>query len=177
MDELKSVLIECIGYGVTGQQLQAVEEGLSEHPGLKEKCQELGTIFTYFDQEISSRFMVAEQILDVVSDLVPSSDMLRDGVFFFDGFTGFTPVQLKFLRELLKVSSQVNVSVTMEDEPFSRGAGETADGRAEPVPGPARRRAVSFQRADGAHAGADLPGSRSRHGGAGVAGAGETAPV
>ncbi len=130
VDELKSVLIECIGYGVTGQQLQAVEEGLSEHPGLKEKCQELGTIFTYFDQEISSRFMVAEQILDVVSDLVPSSDMLRDGVFFFDGFTGFTPVQLKFLRELLKVSSQVNVSVTMEDEPFSRGAGETADGRA-----------------------------------------------
>ena len=129
VDELKSVLIECIGYGVTGQQLQAVEEGLSEHPGLKEKCQELGTIFTYFDQEISSRFMVAEQILDVVSDLVPSSDMLRDGVFFFDGFTGFTPVQLKFLRELLKVSSQVNVSVTMEDVPFSRGAGETADGR------------------------------------------------
>lgn len=123
VDELKSILIECIGYGVTWEQMKEMDGKLTEYPGLMEKCAELGTVFEYFDQEISSRFMVAEQILDVLSELVPSSKMLREGVFYFDGFTGFTPVQMKFLRELLKVSGQVNISITMDEPPFIKGPG------------------------------------------------------
>ena len=97
---MKSVLLECIGYGVTAEQLSSMEGKLDEYPGLAAKCQEIGRIFAYFDEEMSSRFMVAEQILDVLSELVPSSKMLREGIFYLDGFTGFTPVQLTFLREL-----------------------------------------------------------------------------
>lgn len=120
VDELKSILIECIGYGVTWEQMQDMDGKLVEYPGLMAKCTELGKIFEYFDRELSSRFMVAEQILDVLSELVPSSNMLRDGIFYFDGFTGFTPVQMKFLRELLKVSAQVNVAITTDETPFVR---------------------------------------------------------
>lgn len=123
VDELKSILIECIGYGVTWEQMQGLDGTLSEYPGLEAKCRELGKIFEYFDQEISSRFMVAEQILDVLSELAPFSAMLREGVFYLDGFTGFTPVQMKFLRELLKICPQVNVSITMDAPPFGKGPG------------------------------------------------------
>lgn len=123
VDELKSVLLECIGYGVTAEQLSSMEGKLDEYPGLAAKCQEIGRIFAYFDEEMSSRFMVAEQILDVLSELVPSSKMLREGIFYLDGFTGFTPVQLTFLRELLKVCPQVHVTVTMDAPPFARMPG------------------------------------------------------
>ena len=123
VDELKSILLECIGYGVTWEQMQEMDGQLTEYPGLMAKCTELGKIFEYFDREISSRFMVAEQILDVLSELVPSSKMLREGIFYFDGFTGFTPVQMKFLRELIKVAAQVNISITMDEQPFIKGPG------------------------------------------------------
>ena len=122
VDELKSVLLECIGYGVTAEQLSSMEGKLDEYPGLAAKCQEIGRIFAYFDEEMSSRFMVAEQILDVLSELVPSSKMLREGIFYLDGFTGFTPVQLTFLRELLKVCPQVHVTVTMDCAAFCADA-------------------------------------------------------
>ena len=130
IDELKSMLMELIAYGVTWEQLQAVKGKLEGQPVLETKCGEIGKIFEYFDKEIAGSFMVAEQILEVVSALVPASRMLRDSVFYFDGFTGFTPVQLTFLRELLQVSEQINVSVTMEGEPFAQrpvGSADSAD--------------------------------------------------
>ena len=131
IDELKSMLMELIAYGVTWEQLQAVKGKLEGQPVLETKCGEIGKIFEYFDKEIADSFMVAEQILEAVSALVPSSRMLRDSVFYFDGFTGFTPVQLTFLRELLQVSEQINVSVTMEGEPFAKRPVGSADVREE----------------------------------------------
>ncbi|MCD8018344.1 MAG: hypothetical protein LUF92_01810, partial [Clostridiales bacterium] len=124
IDELKSMLMEFICYDVSWEELQELDEHLRDHLGLRSKCAELGRIYEYFDREISDRFMVAEQILDVLCTMAASSGMLREGIFYFDGFTGFTPVQLHFLEELLKVAEQVNISVTMEEAPFGRMDGE-----------------------------------------------------
>lgn len=41
-------------------------------------------------------------MLDVLSDLVPESALLKNSVVALDGFTGFTPVQNKLLGELMK---------------------------------------------------------------------------
>ena len=51
--------------------------------------------------------------------------MLTNAVFYFDGFAGFTPVQLAFLKELLKVAGQINVTITIpEFVPGQRGMPE-----------------------------------------------------
>ena len=42
------------------------------------------------------------------------SALLRDAVFVFDGYTGFTPVQLKLLRQLLYLAKDVYVTVTLD---------------------------------------------------------------
>lgn len=116
VDELKSMLMEFIGYGITREQVQDLDDGrLADYPGLEHKCRELGKIYEYFEEEISGRFMVAEQILDVLCEMVSDSRLLREGIFYLDGFTGFTPVQKKFIKELLKNSKDVHVSLTMED--------------------------------------------------------------
>ena len=41
---------------------------------------------------------------------------MRDSWIALDGFTGFTPVQNKLLRELLKLAQQVWVTVTLEEK-------------------------------------------------------------
>lgn len=119
VDELKSMLMEFICYGVGWEQLEALDGSLEEHPVLASKCRELGEMFRYLEQEMSDRFMVAEQIPDVFCSLISQSGMLRDSVCFFDGFTGFTPIQLQCIRELLKVTEKVWITVTME----GRGTG------------------------------------------------------
>ena len=116
IDELKSILMELVCYEVSGNQLIEVAEQLQGKYGLELKCRELGKIYEYFMDELKGRFMVSEQILDVLCDFVSSSALLRDGIFYFDGFTGFTPVQLRFLKELLPFAKQINITLTMPGE-------------------------------------------------------------
>ena len=52
------------------------------------------------------------------------SELLQDSVFIFDGYTGFTPVQLKLLHRLLHLAKDVYVTVTMDtEEGFYENAG------------------------------------------------------
>lgn len=113
LDELKSMLMEFICYDVHQDQLDACSEQIQNHPVLREKCTELSKIFDYFEKSIDGKYMVMEQILDVLCRFVPDSHMLSDAVFYFDGFTGFTPIQLHFLEELLPRAAQINVTVTI----------------------------------------------------------------
>ena len=125
IDELKSMLIEFIGYGVTWKQIEEVQEQLEDNQNLCNKCEELGKIYERFDKAIEGRFMVTEQILDIAREFATQAKMLKEAVFYFDGFAGFTPVQLSFLKELLKVSSQINITITIpEFIPGQRGTQE-----------------------------------------------------
>lgn len=113
IDELKSMLMEFIGYGVSWEQIEEVSGKLGENEALSNKCEELGRIYEHFDKSIEGRFMVTEQILDVAREFAGKAPMLENAVFYFDGFAGFTPVQLAFLKELLRVAGQINVTITI----------------------------------------------------------------
>ena len=113
LDELKSMLMEFMNYGVSFSDLDKVSEDLDSHPGLREKCQECARIFRWFQERIRDQYMVSGQILERLKDFVPDSRMLQQGVFYLDGYTGFTPIQLDFLRELLPAARDVYVTVTI----------------------------------------------------------------
>ncbi|MBR5047735.1 MAG: hypothetical protein IKX76_05820, partial [Eubacterium sp.] len=123
LDELKSTLMECINYGVKAGDLEEAAGDLTSRRGLGDKCHELALIFGWFMEDIRDRYMVAGQILDVLRTFVPDSAMLRNGIFYLDGYTGFTPVQLKFLEELLPLAQNIYVSVTIPYLP--RGSGKS----------------------------------------------------
>lgn len=125
IDELKSMLMEFIGYGVSWKQVEEVTKQLGENKSLCNKCEELGRIYERFEKAIEGRFMVTEQILDIAREFTEKAPMLKNAVFYFDGFAGFTPVQIAFLRELLKVADQINVTVTIpEFIPGQKGMSE-----------------------------------------------------
>ena len=113
VDEVKSALMEMISYGISWKDLETAAKDLNDRPVLQKKCRELAMVFSSFQQETSGRFMVTEQILTLASDYVSQCGLVRDGEFYFDGFTGFTPVQLDFLGELLDSAGNVHVTVTI----------------------------------------------------------------
>ena len=59
-------------------------------------------------------------MLDVLSSVVSRSEILKGSVVAMDGFTGFTPVQVRLLGELLRACSRVVITVTMDEreDPF-----------------------------------------------------------
>ncbi len=113
LDELKSVLSEFCQYRVEPAQLAAVGEGLGKRPMLQEKVRNLKTLYEAFEAELDENTIPKEELLHVFCRYIPQSEIIRNGVFALDGFTGFTPVQLEVLRLLLQYAKKVTITLTL----------------------------------------------------------------
>lgn len=115
ISEVKSVISEFTQYGIGFEELDSFLETLEPESYLAYKLKDIRKVYEGFEEYLADRYITKEELLDVLSDAVPESDLLKDSVIVLDGFTGFTPVQNRLLKELLKVSRQVIVTVEMDE--------------------------------------------------------------
>lgn len=114
ISEVKSVISEFTQYGIGFEELDAFLETLEPESCLYYKLQDIRKVYEGFEQYLADKYITKEELLDVLSDAVPRSELLKDSVVVLDGFTGFTPVQNKLLGELMKVCRKVVVTVEMD---------------------------------------------------------------
>ena len=96
-------------------------ETLEPESYLYNKLKDIRKVYEGFEEYLADRYITKEELLDVLSDVVPESAILKGSVVVLDGFTGFTPVQNKLLGELMQVCSKVVVTVEMDEreDPFT----------------------------------------------------------
>lgn len=113
IDELKSFFAEIYQYDISKEALQQVTEQIQQE-GLRAKMQDLLLIMQGFEEYIKDRYLISEQLLDVLADKIQISEKLNHAVFYLDGFTGFTPIQRKVIEKLLRIADKVYVSLTLD---------------------------------------------------------------
>lgn len=123
LGEMKSLLSEFMQYDIREDDLEEMISGAAEKKILEMKLRDARTLYRAFREYLSGHYMTAEEVLDVLLKVLPSSEKIRDSVVLLDGFTGFTPVQNKVLRELLVLCRKIYVTVTMDvrENPFVSG--------------------------------------------------------
>ncbi|WP_343210459.1 helicase-exonuclease AddAB subunit AddB [Anaerolentibacter hominis] len=125
IDELQSMISEFYQYSISDGELEQVRDQLVNKPMLKGKLDDILVIYRAFQDMMRERFITAEEILDILSDLLDTSGMFRDCVICLDGFTGFTPSQYKVIGKLLRLCKKVLVTVTIDPrEDLSRSEEE-----------------------------------------------------
>lgn len=112
--ELKSLLSEIFQYSITPNQLEDMIGVTSEKPLLQTKLKDVLTIYSGFKDFLSEKYITAEEILDVLVEVIDQSQIMKNSVICFDGFTGFTPSQYKLLRHLMNLCKMVLVTVTID---------------------------------------------------------------
>ena len=119
--EVKSVISEFTQYDIQEETLEQMIEEVEDSSNLYYKLQDIKTIYHGFREYLREKYITGEELLDVLCTVVGKSKILKDSVVVLDGFTGFTPVQNKILRELFGVCKKVVITVTMEqkENPFS----------------------------------------------------------
>ena len=119
--EVKSVISEFTQYDIQEETLEQMIEEVKDSSNLYYKLQDIKTIYHGFREYLREKYITGEELLDVLCTVVGESKILKDSVVVLDGFTGFTPVQNKLLRELFGVCKRVVITVTMEqkENPFS----------------------------------------------------------
>ena len=120
ISEVKSVISEFTQYGIGFEELDKLIDSLGEESYLTYKLKDIRTVYEGFEEYLADKYITKEELLDVLSDAVPESKILKDSVVVLDGYTGFTPVQNKLLGELLKVCRKVMITVEMDkrEDPF-----------------------------------------------------------
>ena len=122
IDEMKSLISEFMQYEIGEDELQKLLEDDSGKL-LQLKLRDVAGIYHYFLDYLEGHYMTGEEVPDVLLKLLPLSEKLKDSVLLFDGFTGFTPIQLKVIQELLAITQKIFVTVTIDvqEDPFVKG--------------------------------------------------------
>lgn len=113
LNKLKSILSEFSQYHVSEDTFDEIIKQDSI-PGLSSKLKDLITLYDYYLDYIAKDYITDEQVMDVLAEKIQVSDFVKNTVFVFDDYTGFTFLQNEVLRQLLKYSREVIVSLTMD---------------------------------------------------------------
>ena len=89
-------------------------ETLGKESRLYYKLQDIKLLYKGFTEYLEKKYITKEELLDVLSQKVRESGILKNSTVVLDGFTGFTPVQMRLLRELLIHCRDVIITVTID---------------------------------------------------------------
>lgn len=125
LEEVKSLLSEFMQYDVKENDIEEMLEKTRDKALLQMKLRDVGVLYQAFREFLEGHYMTGEEVLEVLLKALPFSSKLKDSEMLFDGFTGFTPVQVNVIRELLLLAGKISVTVTMD-------ASENAFGKGKP---------------------------------------------
>ncbi|MBE5823290.1 MAG: helicase-exonuclease AddAB subunit AddB [Butyrivibrio sp.] len=126
IDEVKSTISEFMMYGIGDEELSLLEEKSIKKGALNSKLKDLRLLYSEFLKYIEGKYITTEETLDVLARALPKSELIRDSVIVFDGFTGFTPIQYRVIKELMALSKELIVSLTISpsEDPYAASFGE-----------------------------------------------------
>ena len=113
--EVKSAISEFMQYGIGLQEMEKLAEYARPRGALYYKLQDIGVLYQAFLDYIHDKFITTEETLDRLREALPKSELIRNSVVVFDGFTGFTPIQNRVIQELIRLTKKVIVTVTVDD--------------------------------------------------------------
>ncbi|MBQ1491320.1 MAG: helicase-exonuclease AddAB subunit AddB, partial [Blautia sp.] len=115
IDEMKSLLSEFFQYDQDAEKVGRMVASAPEGSLLSLKLKDVAKVYEAFGEYLADHGLIAaEEVLDQLCTALPLSERVRGSVMLFDGFTGFTPVQLKVMEVLLSLCREVWVTVTMD---------------------------------------------------------------
>lgn len=122
--QMKSTVSELMQYDIASDGLDDMLEWAKDKPQLYYKLQDIRVIYQGFCEYLQGKYVTAEGVLDVLCDIIPQSEKLAHSILVLDGFTGFTPIQYKLIRELFQLCGQISITVTLDEreDPFSLGS-------------------------------------------------------
>lgn len=114
IDEMKSMMSELFQYAADTDSLSEVKDKLEKDSMLYDKLEDILLIYQEFESFTGSKYIVAEKLTEMLADNVKDSEIIAKSTFYIDGFTGFTPIQMNLIGELIRYAKDVYISLTID---------------------------------------------------------------
>lgn len=123
VDEVKSLMSEFYQYDFSVDELRKViadMKATGDQTVLLDKLQDIEIIVTAFQEKLASEYIVAEQLTELLSDCASRSELIKNSIIVMDGFTGFTPIQLKLIGNLINNAIKVYSVHTIDEGSYKK---------------------------------------------------------
>lgn len=99
---------------------------LIENETLKQKINDLTTIYTGLNEQMKGRYHDSEDILNLAIQRLPHCDWLKHAEIWIDGFDAFNPQHFLVIEQLLKLADNVHLTLCINNLERSEHEAETA---------------------------------------------------
>ncbi len=113
--QVKSLISEMTQYNITPEKLKAMIDSPTMSESFKRKATDLSVLYSAFLDFIDGKYVTTESILSTLNSMIDDSDIVCDSTVVLDGFTGFTPIQYQLVEHMLKICSEVAVTITADE--------------------------------------------------------------
>ena len=123
IDEVKSLMSEFYQYDFSSDKLSSLiktMEASGDESVLLDKLRDMEAIMIAFQDKLASEYIVSEQLTELLSQYAAKSQLIKNSVIVMDGFTGFTPIQLKLIRTLIACAIKVYSVHTIDSDAYAR---------------------------------------------------------
>lgn len=112
--EIKSVISEFMQYGISVDDVDVLIDKAGDRKALKGRLTDLKKLYAAFMDTLSNKYETREEKLSLLAGAIDKSELIKDSLVVFDGFTGFTPVQGQVILEIMKSAWQVWFAFTVD---------------------------------------------------------------
>lgn len=112
IEQLCDIITEFFKFGVTQKDIEEMIISFDEE-ALESKLKDLHIIYSKFSDYIKSGYISSDTALDMLYEKIDSSGFVKDALVWIDGFSSFTPQELKIIEKLLMLCQNVTVTLTL----------------------------------------------------------------
>ena len=117
VDEMKSMMSELFQYAVDREEIDMAMEQMDSESSTYRKLHDIRLIYEKFEEHnANDQYIVAEQLSQLLAANVEKSQFISKSHMYFDGFTGFTPVQMKLVTQLMSHAASVTFAFDIDPD-------------------------------------------------------------
>lgn len=117
ISEVKGIISEFQQYGISPEEMEHVIQESASRRGLQARLEDIQKLYKAYVAYQKDSYRTSESMYPILTKRLKESSIWKDTVLCLDGFTGFTPVQMPLVQELMILSKEMYVTMTIEGEP------------------------------------------------------------
>ena len=82
---------------------------------LKTKLSDMSLVYEKFEEKIINNYIDETDLLDILSNSLQETELLKDSIIYIDEFAGFTYQEYEVIKELIRQAKQVNITICVDD--------------------------------------------------------------
>ena len=114
VDMAETAITEFKKHGISVEQLKQEAEK-QEDIYLKNKLQDMCTIYENFEQQLSGKYIDETDLLTILAENVDNTVLFHDSTVYIDEFAGFTSQEYEVIKKLIKIAKQVTITICTDE--------------------------------------------------------------